>query len=53
MQIEIAGVVLGEGSGPNKKVAEQNAARAALHAYDKETLRTQKKGVTNNELVPD
>jgi ribonuclease-3 len=53
MQIEIAGVVLGEGSGPNKKVAEQNAARAALLSYAKEHLLTHKKGVVNNELVSD
>jgi ribonuclease-3 len=53
MRIEIAGVVLGEGSGPNKKVAEQNAARVALESYVKEELLTHKKGVNNNELVPD
>jgi ribonuclease III len=53
MQIAIAGVVLGEGSGPNKKVAEQNAACSALVSYNKEELLTHKKGVVNNELVPD
>jgi ribonuclease-3 len=53
MQIAVAGVVLGEGSGPNKKVAEQNAARAALVSYNKEELLTHKKGVITNELVPD
>jgi ribonuclease-3 len=53
MRIEIAGIVLGEGSGPNKKVAEQNAARVALNSYKKEELLTQKKGVVNNELVLD
>jgi ribonuclease III len=53
MQIAVAGVVLGEGCGPNKKVAEQNAARAALVSYSKEDLLTHKKGVVNNELVPD
>jgi ribonuclease III len=53
MQIEIAGAVLGEGSGPNKKIAEQNAARAALLSYNKEILTTQKKGAANNELVFD
>jgi len=53
MQVAVAGVVLGKGSGPNKKVAEQNAAREALLSYDKETILTQKKGVATNELVPD
>jgi ribonuclease-3 len=52
MQIAIAGTVLGQGSGPNKKIAEQNAARAALELYDKETLLTQHKGASQNELVP-
>jgi len=38
IQIEVGGAVLGEGSGPNKKIAEQNAARAALHSYSKEAI---------------
>ncbi len=53
MQIEIAGVKLGEGSGPNKKIAEQNAARSALETYNKEDILTKKQGVIHNELVPD
>jgi ribonuclease-3 len=53
MQVEVAGVILGQGSGPNKKLAEQNAARTALLSYSKESILTQKKGVVNNELVPD
>jgi ribonuclease-3 len=38
IQIEVGGSVLGEGSGPNKKIAEQNAAREALHSYNRETI---------------
>jgi ribonuclease-3 len=38
IQIAVGGVALGEGSGPNKKIAEQNAARSALQSYNKETI---------------
>jgi ribonuclease III len=41
--IEVGGMPLGEGRGPNKKIAEQNAAREALKAYDKEII-SQSKG---------
>jgi dsRNA-specific ribonuclease len=51
MEISIAHTVLGEGSGANKKIAEQNAARAALLIYSKESLLIQHKGVPENELV--
>ncbi len=44
IRIEVGGVTLGEGSGPNKKIAEQNAAREALVKYSKETI-TLSKGV--------
>lgn len=43
VRIEVGGVALGEGAGPNKKLAEQNAAREALKAYSRETI-TQSKG---------
>jgi ribonuclease-3 len=38
IHIEVGGVALGEGTGPNKKIAEQNAAREALKSYNKETI---------------
>jgi ribonuclease-3 len=38
VRIEIAGVVLGEGGGPNKKIAQQNAAREAMLSYSKEFI---------------
>lgn len=53
IQIEIGGMVLGQGAGPNKKTAEQNAARSALHSYDRDTIFSQRKGTKNHELVFD
>ncbi len=44
VRVEVGGVPLGEGAGPNKKVAEQSAAREALLGYSKETI-TLSKGV--------
>jgi ribonuclease-3 len=38
IHVEVGGVTLGEGMGPNKKLAEQNAAREALKTYNKETI---------------
>jgi ribonuclease III, bacterial len=38
VRIEIAGMALGEGKGPNKKIAQQNAAREALIVYSKEVI---------------
>jgi ribonuclease-3 len=52
IDVAVGGVVLGEGEGPNKKLAEQNAARAALVAYNKETI-TNHKGKEHHELVSD
>jgi ribonuclease-3 len=43
--IEIAGVRLGEGSGTNKKIAEQNAAFNASRNYSREFIVSHKKGV--------
>ncbi len=43
IHVEVGGVPLGEGVGPNKKLAEQNAARDALKSYSKESI-TQSKG---------
>jgi ribonuclease III len=51
MKIQIAGVVLGEGCGPNKKIAQQNAAREAIEVYDKEMILSHHKGDNKNELV--
>ncbi|MBD3238970.1 MAG: ribonuclease III [Chitinivibrionales bacterium] len=44
MRVEVAGVALGEGSGPNKKTAEQQAAYMATMNYDKDTILSQLKG---------
>ncbi len=42
--VEIAGIRLGEGSGHNKKEAQQNAALIALQAYKKEIIQSRLKG---------
>jgi ribonuclease III len=49
--VEVGGVVLGEGSGPNKKAAQQAAARIALMKYHEGDLPSRNKGAMNNELV--
>lgn len=51
VQIEIAGVPLGVGSGPNKKIAEQNAAQGAAAEYSKETILATTKREVKHELV--
>ncbi|MBN1129574.1 MAG: ribonuclease III [Chitinispirillaceae bacterium] len=51
VRIEIAGVPLGEGSGPNKKIAQQNAAQSALANYRKDGLVSYIKGAKKDELV--
>lgn len=65
VRIEIAGVALGEGCGPNKKIAQQNAAREAIVVYSKDfilshinlpsgrqpLLYSKGKGAEKNELV--
>ena len=51
IRIQIAGITLGEGTGPNKKIAQQNAAREAMDTYSKEFILSQIKGEENNELV--
>lgn len=48
--VDIAGLRLGEGSGLNKKEAQQNAAYNALCVYSKEFIETRLKGVRENEL---
>jgi len=49
--------MMGEGSGPNKKMAEQEAAKSALFIYDSEQVSDQStdhnKGAGNDELVSD
>ena len=50
VRIKIAGVTLGEGLGPNKKIAQQNAAREAIEKYSKEFILLNK-GEKNDELV--
>lgn len=49
--IQVAGTPLGEGLGPNKKIAQQNAARKAIETYNKELILSYNKGEKNNELV--
>ena len=51
VRIEIAGVALGEGCGPNKKIAQQNAAREAIAVYSKDYILSQSKGARYHELV--
>jgi ribonuclease-3 len=51
VRVEIAGVPLGVGSGPNKKIAQQNAAQNALANHRKEDLVSHIKGATKDELV--
>lgn len=51
VRVDIAGVVLGEGSGPNKKDAEQIAAQNAKSQYTKEKILKHKQGEKSNELV--
>jgi ribonuclease III len=51
VRIEIAGVVLGEGVGPNKKLAQQTAAQNALNNYSKSNIASHNKGESKNELV--
>jgi ribonuclease-3 len=51
VRVEIAGVSLGEGSGPNKKIAQQNAAQNALAQYRNNELVSHIKGAAKNELV--
>jgi len=51
VRIEVAGVALGEGSGPNKKIAQQNAAREAMLSYSKEFVLSHTQGAEENELV--
>ncbi|MBD3345998.1 MAG: ribonuclease III [Chitinivibrionales bacterium] len=53
VQIEIGGVPLGEGSGPNKKTAQQIAAKNALKNYEKSKIVNHSKGAESNELVSD
>jgi len=52
IRIEIAGVSMGEGSGMNKKIAQQNAAQIAAMNYDKDKIVASIKGDRNNELLP-
>ena len=52
VRIEVAGVVLGEGVGPNKKLAQQTAAQNALINYNKNDIASHNKGESKNELVP-
>jgi len=44
VRIEIGGVVLGEGTGQNKKVAQQSAARNALMNYNADEIKSRSKG---------
>ena len=53
VQIDIGGVVLGKGTGPNKKLAQQKAAQQAMESYDREMISSSHKGVLKDELVSD
>jgi ribonuclease III len=51
IRIEIAGVPMGEGSGSNKKIAQQNAAMNASFNYDREQILSRSRGDKKNEMV--
>ena len=51
--IVLPGITLGEGVGPNKKIAQQNAAQIATNNYSKEEMLSRLKGEGKNELVSD
>jgi ribonuclease III len=50
VRVKITGVTLGEGRGPNKKIAQQNAAREAIEKYSKDYIISHK-GEKSDELV--
>jgi ribonuclease-3 len=49
--IEIGGVMLGEGQGTNKKLAQQNAAHNAIEKYNKQYVLSYREGAMAHELV--
>ncbi|MBD3391757.1 MAG: ribonuclease III [Chitinivibrionales bacterium] len=51
--VEVAGVMLGEGRGSNKKIAQQNAAQSAIVNYSKSTILSHSEGESEHELLPD
>ncbi|MBD3321121.1 MAG: ribonuclease III [Chitinivibrionales bacterium] len=51
VQIEIGGIALGAGTGPNKKAAQQIAAKNAMKNYEKSKIVNQIQGAEKNELV--
>ncbi|HEX3020034.1 MAG TPA: ribonuclease III [Chitinispirillaceae bacterium] len=53
VRIDIAGIPRGEGTGPNKKIAQQNAAQMATLNYSKEEILSQLKGEVKDELLSD
>jgi len=53
VQIEVAGIAMGEGRGSNKKNAQQLAAQQAVECYDKEKISSRCKGELSDELVSD
>lgn len=51
VEIEVAGVPMGKGLGPNKKTAQQNAAHKAIANYNKKNILSRIKGASKDELV--
>ncbi|MBN2037931.1 MAG: ribonuclease III [Chitinispirillaceae bacterium] len=51
VRVDISGVPLGEGRGPNKKIAQQNAAQNALANHRSEGLVSYIKGALHHEVV--
>jgi ribonuclease-3 len=51
VRLEIGGVALGEGCGPNKKIAQQAAAQNALTNYSADDIKSRSKGAMKDELV--
>jgi len=53
VRIDIAGLPMGEGTGPNKKIAQQKAAQIAIMNYNKKEIISRLKGAGKDELVSD
>ncbi len=52
VRVQISGIPLGEGSGPNKKIAQQNAARKAIEIYSKDLILSRKADKKNGTSPP-
>lgn len=53
VEVAVCGMVLGQGGGSNKKIAQQQAAKVAVGVYDTTTIQSHHKGEKAHELVSD